>query len=95
MPSKDDNPVQYQSISKCSELMGESQSKIFKKMDNLHTTQMTVLGEIKEQIAFQKGQDSVKFWKSFWAKILLIAVPGFLFLAVLGGVHWLKIKGWM
>jgi len=49
-----------QTVSKCADLRQNMQRDMFDKMDDQHLTQMTAMGEIKEGIAYRKGQEEAK-----------------------------------
>jgi hypothetical protein len=48
---------QAQTVNKCAEFREAMQNKIYERMENQHTAQMEVLGNIKEEIAFRKGRE--------------------------------------
>ncbi len=75
---------QPQTIAKCE----EHRTAMFKKMDAQHNAQMEVLGEIKENMAFQKGRMAMLKAIGPWAAPIL-------FVGVLGAIYWLKVKGWL
>ncbi len=52
-----DNPQpEPQTVGKCAELQRACQGKIFDHVDEQHQKVMEGIGEIKEQLAYQKGQ---------------------------------------
>lgn len=98
-----------QSISKCAELRQECRDSIFEKMDDHHTKQMDILGDIKQEIAFRKGQEDTRLKnivinsqkkngngkvKDNWIKFFITWGPPFIFIIILGFISWMKTKGY-
>lgn len=94
---------EHRTVDRCSELREECQGKIFTKMDELHEKQMAVLSEIKEHQAYEKGLQNgkqeapagQKIWLAILGKAASLLIVPAIFLIALGGIYWLKVKGWL
>lgn len=80
---------QPQTLQSCFSLREECQKAIFSKMEELHGEQMKSLAEIKEQMAFAKGQASMaRAGRGLFFQFLFNWGPFLAFLLVLGVVKW-------
>ena len=96
---------QSQTVSKCAELMNDSQRNMFDKMDIQHNAQMGAIGEIKTEVTFMKGKmegmpvinsqirNGKKDWRDIIIRFIIAWAPALVFLAIIGLVVVLKSKG--
>jgi len=96
-----------QTVGKCADLREDMQKKLYEKMDKQHGRQMDTLGEIKQEIAYRKGQEDARIksivtetngkkefnWKQFFSNAIITWGPPFLFIVIWGFISWLKSKG--
>ena len=97
-------PPEPQSLANCSQLRESCQRAIFEKMDKQHSEQMVAMGEIKTEMAYQRGQANgrtltptqlAKLKGSPFFQLLAAWGPGLAIVFVLGVVYWLKVNGWL
>ena len=92
------NKPESQTVRGCAKLREDCQTKIFEKMDNNHTVQMTAIGKIDTKMAFMDGAASAtrpvtndikrngngkRDWGDFGLKLLVAWVPFIAFIILL------------